>query len=67
MIIAADIPVIKKAIKIVHHGYTDRYAEVGTGAKTFDSKRIIDTIRFPANMESIPPQMADICAFIIKC
>jgi hypothetical protein len=37
-----------KEIKIIHHEYTDRYAEILTGINTFYSKRIIYTIDFYA-------------------
>jgi len=66
MLIAEDVKKMKSALKVLHSGYTDRYAEVGIDGKTFHSTRIIETVHFAAKAESMPLQIADACAFVIK-
>lgn len=66
MIIAEDAPKIKNILKIIHTGYTDRLAELGQKNKMFHSNHIIETVHFAAKLESMPLQVADTCAFILK-
>lgn len=67
MIIAEDSPKIRGLLKFFHSGYTDRYAKVSEeDAKIFHSNHIIDTVHFAAKRESMPLQIADACAFVIK-
>lgn len=66
MLIAEDAKRMKTALKVIHSGYADRYAETGTGAKLFHSTRIVETLHFAGKSESMPLQIADVCAFVIK-
>jgi hypothetical protein len=66
MIIAEGTPHVKKALKTLHSTYTDRFAKLGTGGKVFHATRIIETVHFAAKADSMPLQVADACAFIVK-
>ncbi len=66
IVIAEDTPKIKKLLKSVHAGYSDRVAKVPENKKAFQSAHIIETVYFAEKSESMPLQVADACAFIIK-
>lgn len=66
MIIAEDTPQIKKQLKVLHSANTDRFATLGAGVKLFNATRIVETVHFAAKADSMPLQVADVCAFIIK-
>lgn len=66
MIIAEDSPKMKRMLKGVHAGYSNRFAEVGHEDKLFHSNHIIETAHFATRSESMPLQLADACAFVIK-
>jgi len=67
MIIAEDTPKVKQGIKAIHAGYTDRFKTVGLeNMKLFHSNHIVDTVHFAGKRDSMPLQIADACAFMIK-
>jgi Protein of unknown function (DUF3800) len=66
MIIAEDAPKMKRLLKDAHAGYSNRFAEIGESDKTFHSNHIIETAHFATRAESMPLQLADVCAFVIK-
>lgn len=66
MLIAEDNPAAKKALKSIHAGYTNRFQKLGKDGKTFHSSHIVETIHFAAKPDSMPLQIADACAFVIK-
>jgi hypothetical protein len=53
-------------LKEVHSGYSDRFSKVGENKKIFHSNHIIESVYFAQKAESMPLQVADACAFIIK-
>jgi hypothetical protein len=66
LMVAEDAPNMRKILKAVHSGYTDRFRLIGDGLKLFHSNHIVDTVHFAGKRESMPLQVADACAFIIK-
>lgn len=67
MLIAEDAPQMKNGIKAFHSAYTDRTLTVGASTlKMFHSNHIIDTVHFAGKRESMPLQIADACAFVVK-
>jgi hypothetical protein len=66
MIIAEDSPKMKRILKDAHAGYSNRFAKVGEENKMFHSNHIIETAHFATRSESMPLQLADACAFVIK-
>jgi hypothetical protein len=66
MIIAEDTDKVKAMIKAIHSAYTNRFLPLGEGSKVFDSNHIIETVHFARKNESMPLQIADVCAFVIK-
>jgi len=66
MIIAEDAPKMKKMIKAMHAGYADRFSALGENDKVFHSNHIVETVHFAEKAESMPLQVADACAFVMK-
>jgi hypothetical protein len=45
---------------------SDRFSALGENNKIFHSNHIVETVHFAEKAESMPLQVADTCAFVIK-
>jgi len=64
MLVAEDTGKVKRAIKMLHSGYTGEVWE--DDGKAFTTHNIVDTVHFAAKDESALLQIADMRVFVIK-